>query len=131
MIILDTNVISELMHVNPAPKVVAWLNSQNRESVWITSLTVFEVTFGLELMTAGSKQVALRDSFVNLRRKLEDRIALFDEPAAEETAKLMAARQKSGTPKDLRDTMIAGIVLSRNAGLATRNVAHFSDISAT
>jgi hypothetical protein len=81
-------------------------------------------------MAASSKQAVLRSSFGELRRKLEDRVALFDEAAAEKTAELMATRQKSGTPRDLRDTMIAGIVLANRASLATRNATHFADISA-
>jgi predicted nucleic acid-binding protein len=130
MIILDTNVISELMHAVPDPKVVAWIDRQAGDSIWISSITIFEVTFGLEIMTAGSKQGSLRRSFVELRSKLRDRIAFFDERAAEKTAELMATRQRSSTPRDLRDSMIAGIVLARRATIATRNVTHFADISA-
>jgi hypothetical protein len=111
--------------------VIAWIDSQDRDSIWISSITIFEVTFGLAVMAAGGKQAVLRRSFGELRRKLEDRIALFDEAAAEMTADLMATRQKSGTSRDLRDTMIAGIVLANRASLATRNVTHFADISAT
>jgi predicted nucleic acid-binding protein len=131
MIILDTNVISELMHVAPHANVVEWMDRQPRESIWVTSITIFEITFGIEIMVTGRKQVALHRSFEALRSKLADRVALFDELAAEKTAELMAVRQRSGTPRDLRDTMIAGIVLAHRASLATRNIAHFADISAT
>jgi predicted nucleic acid-binding protein len=131
MTILDTNVISELMHPGPNPKVVAWLDQQQRSSIWITSITIFEVTYGLETMTSGRKQYGLRSEFESLLRKLEERIAQFDEPAARKAADLMALREKKGRPQDLRDTMIAGIVLARQASLATRNVSHFADISAT
>lgn len=131
MIILDTNVISELMHVAPDQTVVSWINNQPRSAIWITTITIFEVTYGLEIMTGGRKQLVLRTSFEGLLQKFEDRIAAFDQPAAQNTAKLMASRQKRGTPRDLRDAMIAGIVLAHSASLATRNVVHFADIHAT
>lgn len=130
MIILDTNVISELMHVAPHENVLEWMDRQSEASIWITSITVFEVTFGIEILTQGRKQSDLRNSFQALRRELGERIALFDESAAERAAELMALRQRVGRPTDLRDTMIAGIVLTHRASLATRNVSHFTDISA-
>jgi len=130
MIILDTNVISELMHVAPHAKVLEWMDRQSEASIWITSITVFEVTLGIEILTQGRKQLDLRSSFQALRGELGDRIAPFDESAAESAAELMASRQRVGRPIDLRDTMIAGIVLTHRAILATRNVSHFTDISA-
>jgi hypothetical protein len=130
MIILDTNVISELMHVAPDPKVVSWMDRQSRSSIWITSITIFEVSYGLEMMVPGRKQLTLRSSFGLLLNKLEERIALFDQSAAQKAADLMALRQKKGRPRDLRDTMIAGIVIAKQAALATRNTSHFDDISA-
>jgi predicted nucleic acid-binding protein len=131
MIILDTNIISELMHVAPDANVVRWMDRQSEASVWVSSITVFEVTFGIEILTLGRKQSALRDSFQALRQELGERIALFDESAADRAAELMASRQRLGRSRDLRDTMIAGIVLARHASLATRNVTHFADIGAT
>lgn len=131
MIILDTNVISELMHVSPDQNVVSWINGQPRNTIWLTTITIFEVTYGLEIMTLGRKQLGLRTSFDGLLKKFEDRIAVLDEPSARSAAELMASRQKSATPRDLRDTMIAGIVLAHHASLATRNVTHFADIDAT
>jgi hypothetical protein len=100
------------------------------DSIWITSITIFEVTFGLAMMAHGQKHLTLQRSFEALRSKLEGRVFLFDESAAEKTANLMADRQRRGTPRDLRDTMIAGIVLAHQGTLATRNPGHFSDISA-
>src|SRR3974377_1753771 len=101
MIILDTNVISELMHVAPHAKVLAWMDRQSEASIWITSITVFEVTLGIEILTQGRKQLDLRSSFQALRGELGDRIAPFDESAAESAAELMASRQRVGRPIDL------------------------------
>jgi toxin FitB len=82
-------------------------------------------------MAAGRKRSALLEEMEFFLERIENRIAPFDEAAAKLSAELMASRQRKGTPRDLRDTMIAGIVLARHASLATRNTSHFSDISAT
>jgi predicted nucleic acid-binding protein len=131
MIILDTNVISELMHVSPDPNVLLWMDRQSRSSLWVTSISIFEVIFGLEIMASGPKQIVLRNAFEALLNKFADRIAQFDQSSALRAAELMASRQRKGLPRDLRDTMIAGIVLARHASLATRNVTHFADLAAT
>jgi toxin FitB len=130
MIILDTNVLSALMHPIPDIQVSTWLDRQSRSSVWITSITVFEIRFGLQIMPSSRKQAGLLDRLQLLLEKIEHRIAPFDDAAAQLAAELMASRQKKGMARDLRDTMIASIVLSCHASLATRNTAHFSDISA-
>ncbi|HET8827582.1 MAG TPA: type II toxin-antitoxin system VapC family toxin [Terriglobales bacterium] len=129
MIILDTNVLSALMRTAPEPKVVAWLDNQPQESVWITSITVLEVRFGLEILPASKKRTALFRTFNSLLDTIGHRIAGFDAAAAESAADLMARRRKAGRPVELRDTMIAGIALARRASLATRNVSHFADAS--
>ncbi len=128
MIILDTNVISSLMH-EPADKaVLRWLDQQPRTSVWITAITMLEIRFGLEVMAKGRRKLAREEAFSRLiDEKLERRIASFDAAAARETAVLMSSRQRRGEPRDLRDSMIAGIALARRAALATHNVKHFDD----
>lgn len=130
MIILDTNVLSALMSRTADQEVMGWLDRQPRTSVWTTSVTVFEVRFGLETMPLGKRRARLIRTFeLVLERKIEGRIASFDAAAALEAAALMAARHKKGRPVDLRDTMIAGIVLACRARLATRNTSHFDDLS--
>jgi toxin FitB len=128
MIILDTNIISSLMR-EPADKVVLdWLDQQPRTSVWVTSITMLEIHFGLEIVTDGRRKTARAKAFRQLiEGTLERRIAHFDAAAAQETAVLMGARQRRGEPRDLRDSMIAGIALARRAVLATHNVKHFND----
>src|SRR6185312_8726426 len=129
MIILDTNVLSALMQQAPGPNVLAWLDQQPRSSVWTTAITVLEIRFGLQIMAAGKRRTLLMQGFDVLLEKIGQRIAPFDDAAAQQAANLMAARQKRGRPGDLRDTMIAGIVLAQHATLATRNTSHFEDIS--
>ena len=129
MIILDTNVLSALMRHSPEPAVVAWMDRQPRTSLWTTSVTVLEVRFGLQILPGGKRRSALMQAFDSLLEKIGGRVAGFDLEAAEQAGDLMASRHKKGRPVELRDTMIAGIVLSRHATLATRNVQHFQDAS--
>jgi toxin FitB len=130
MIVLDSNVLSELMRPSPEPRVIAWLDRQAPASIWTTSVTVFEIRFGLHLMPAGKRRALYLEGFEKLLEGLDHRIAPFDTEAAEHASALMAARKLQGRPRELRDTMIAGIVLSRRFILATRNIAHFQDVSA-
>jgi hypothetical protein len=130
MIILDTNVLSALMSRIPERHVIAWLDKQPRISIWTTSVTVLEIRFGLQIMPAGKRRAALVEAFENvLADVIERRIAPFDAAAAQQAADLMAVRHSRGRPVELRDTMIAGIVLACHATLATRNRAHFEDLS--
>src|ERR1700681_985818 len=129
MIILDTNVLSALMREVPETLVVAWLDRQAAESVWITSITLFEARLGLALLPKGRRQRTLEAAFAHLLKEdLENRVLDFDSAAAIEAASLAAERQKAGRPVDMRDTQIAGIALARRATLATRNVRHFGDL---
>ena len=130
MIILDTNVLSALMRSAPDLAVVAWLDRQAPESLWITSITVFEARFGLALLAPGRRRRALERSFaLVVEEDLENRVLDFDQAAATAAAGLAAARQQAGRPADLRDTQIAGIAIARRATLATRDVHHFVDLT--
>ena len=131
MTVLDTNVVSALMNDPPEDKVVVWLDRQARNSIWTTSITVLEIRSGLQVMPAGKRQVKLSEIFERILDSIDRRIAVFDEDAARLAANLTALRRKKGRGGELRDTMIAGIVLSHRASLATRNVTHFADIPAT
>ena len=129
MIVLDTNVLSALMRTAPDPPVVVWLDRQPAESVWITSITVFETRLGLAVLPQGRRKRALEAAFQQLLEDdLENRVLDFDAAAATSAASLAAERQRRGRPVDLRDTQIAGIALARRATLATRNVRHFADL---
>jgi toxin FitB len=130
MIIVDTNIISELMRLEPAAAVVDWFNSANPDMLWTSSVVTMEVRFGLEAMPAGKRRSALTNAFEEmLELMFAERILDFDETASRTTASLMARRKQAGITIDLRDSMIAGTVLSRRAVLATRNVRHFTDVA--
>jgi len=129
VIVLDTNVLSALMRTRPDPAVVAWLDGQPTQSIWISSITLFETRFGLALLPTGARRASLEEQFLRLLQEdLDGRILAFDGPAAREAAALAASRQRSGRPVDMRDTFIAGVVLARKATLATRNTRHFDDL---
>ena len=130
MIILDTNILSALMRTRPEAAVVSWLDRLPAESVWITSITLFETRFGVALLPAGKRRRNLEAAFAQLLKEdLENRVLDFDSAAAAEAASLAATRQKAGRAVDMRDTQIAGIALARRATLATRNVRHFADLN--
>ncbi|HEV2381450.1 MAG TPA: type II toxin-antitoxin system VapC family toxin [Terriglobia bacterium] len=130
MIILDTNVLSALMSRVQDGKVIDWLDRQPRTSIWTTSVTILEIRFGLQVLPAGKRRAGLMRAFeIVLVDKIGGRIAFFDTAAAQQAADLMASRHRQGRPRELRDTMIAGIVLASRATLATRNVSHFADLT--
>jgi predicted nucleic acid-binding protein len=127
MIVLDSDVLSALMREDSI--VAAWLDRQPVSSVWTTTITIFEIRFGLYAMPASRRRVVAEAAFDEvLERDLARRVLPFDYRAADEAAQLMALRSKEGRMKESRDTMIAGIALASNATLATRNVRHFDDL---
>ena len=130
MIILDTNVLSALMRQAADKNVVAWLDKQPRTSIWTTSVTVLEIRFRLQILPAGKRRSLLVEAFETvLTDEMGRRVAPFDTAAAQYAGELMASRHKKGRPVELRDTMIAGIVLACHATLATRNPTHFEGLS--
>ena len=129
MIVLDTNVLSALMRTTPDAVVVEWLDRQPADSVWITSITVFEARFGLALLPKGKRRSSLEQSFDRmLTEDLSSRVLTLDEMAAVTAAHIAAERQRAGRTADLRDTLIAGIAQARRATIATRNTRHFDGL---
>ena len=132
MIVLDTNILSALMRKVPETPVVKWLDAQPAASVWITAVTLMEIRFGLLTMPKGRRQNALISAFeLMLKTMIEGRIASFDAEAGIHAADLMAQRKRKGRPVEVRDTIIAGIVLANRGTLATRNTQHFADLPLT
>jgi len=130
MIILDTNVLSALMHEFPDPVVLDWLDRQPDSSIWTTTVSLMELRYGLNILPLGRRRQRMSEELGGvLREEIEGRYVPFDIPAAEQAAELMAMRKQKGRPVDFRDTMIAGITLATRATLATRNIAHFEDLS--
>jgi toxin FitB len=130
MIVLDTNVLSALMCQSPDKQVIDWLDKQPRSSIWTTSVTILEIRFELQILPVGKRRSALIQAFDKaLLDKIERRVAPFDTIAAQQAGDLVALWHKKGRVGELRDSMIAGIVLACHATLATRNISHFEDLS--
>ena len=126
MILLDTNVMSALMQHEPDPAVVAWLDRQPPESVWTTSVTVFEVRFGIDLLATGRRRRQLEEAFVKaIEEDFNGRVLPFDLAAAQTAGTMAAAQRRAGRPIEIRDLQIASIARVRKATLATRNLRHF------
>jgi predicted nucleic acid-binding protein len=114
----------------PDEDVLSWLDRQPESSIWTTTITLMELRYGVQSMPPGRRQEQMhRELEALLREEIEGRYAIFDIPAAEQAAELMAQRRLKGRPMDHRDTMIAGIALATRATLATRNTSHFADLS--
>jgi toxin FitB len=130
VILLDTNVVSALMQRDADPAVVSWLDDQPAESVWTTSITVFEVRTGLELLEPGRRRRDLEQAFDQLLvEELAGRVQSFDQPAALAAGSIAANQQRAGRSLEVRDIQIAGIAAARKATLATRNVRHFDGLA--
>lgn len=129
MIVLDTNVVSAMMRRNIDTKIRDWLDSLPAESIWVTAITIFEVRFGIEVLAKGRRRQQLEDDFVQtIAEDFQGRVLDLDQAAADAAASLCAQRRLRGRPIEMRDTLIAGIVVSRRAELATRNLRHFDDL---
>jgi toxin FitB len=129
VILLDTSVLSGLMRRHPDENVVSWLDTQPAESVWTTSITVFEVQTGLQLLARGKRRRQLEEAFgLLLSDELEGRVQPFDQPAALVAGIIAAERQRAGKSLHVRDVQIAGIARARRATLATRNLRHFQEL---
>lgn len=126
MILLDTNVVSELMRPVPAPAVQRWLDKQDAASLATTTITVAELGAGLALLPAGAKQQDLRARAASLiSQGFGDRIFGFDLDAASAYGGLLAQRRRMGRAPSGFDMLIAAIAHARGMAVATRNVADF------
>lgn len=122
MIILDTNVISELLRPAPEPKVEQWLSAQDGLNVYLTSISEAELRYGLAIMGNGKRRAALVDAVDSiLREDLAGRILPFDSAAAQSYAAISAVRRSAGRPIAQADCQIASIAHTRGASVATRN----------
>ncbi|WEV69630.1 type II toxin-antitoxin system VapC family toxin [Bifidobacterium sp. ESL0775] len=127
MIILDTNVISELYKRKPNANVVNWIKQQPESSLRLSSITAAELLYGLGLMPNGKKKQDLARLISLTLLKYNGRISPFDSNAAIMYAEIAAQRKHAGHNVGICDTQIAGIAKSRETAIATRNVKDFAD----
>jgi len=127
MIILDTNVLSELIKLQGSTVVRNWVSRQPVTSLFTTTITQAEILYGIAILPDGKRKYELYQAATLMF--VEDfvgRVLPFDEPAAVAFANISAQRRVSGTPISQADAQIAAICYSRNATIATRNVADFA-----
>jgi toxin FitB len=129
MILVDTNVLSAMMRVAVEPAVERWFDAQPSESVWTTTITIFEIRFSLALLAPGRQRDRLYHAFDRaIDEILGGRVLAFDRTAAETAAAIAARQRQIGRPVEIRDVQIAGVAAARKATLATRNTRHFENL---
>ncbi|KAA8825753.1 type II toxin-antitoxin system VapC family toxin [Bifidobacterium reuteri] len=125
MIILDTNVISEIVKKQPDEHVANWLRNQDASNLATTTITVAELLAGIRRMPEGKRQ-KYTDATVKLAlMTLEDRTFAFDTEAASDYARILVEREHRGKPTSIQDAMIAATACSWGAAVATRNIKDF------
>ncbi|MGD9895648.1 MAG: type II toxin-antitoxin system VapC family toxin [Candidatus Methylacidiphilaceae bacterium] len=125
MIVLDTNVVSEAMKAEPNPAVRAWLDDQVAETLYLSSITLAELLFGIGALPSGRRKDALTQMLDGLLELFEDRVLTFDTDAARHYAELAVAARAAGKGFSAPDGYIAAIANSRGFTVATRDIAPF------
>lgn len=125
MIVLDTNVVSEVMRPQPHPGVVAWLDQQAAQTLYLTSITLAELWFGIGAMPAGRRKEALSRTLDSLLPLFEGRILAFDTDSASHYAQRAVQARAAGHGLPTPDGYIAAIATARGFSVATRDVAPF------
>ena len=129
MIVLDTNVVSELMRDSPQQTVRAWFRAQPASSLFVTTVTEAEILTGIALLPDGRRRRELSEAATRVFATLfAGRILVFDSDAANIYAEIFAQRHAAGRPISQADCQIAAIARSREAAIATRNVTDFEGI---
>src|SRR6266566_2435357 len=128
MVVLDTNVLSELMKQAPAARVVQWVASHPATSLFTTSITYAEIAHGIMLLPAGRRRSAIETAAeVMFKEEFAGRLLPFDYHAAPHYAQIAAVRQRRGRPISHFDAQIAAIARTAGAIVATRNVNDFEE----
>ena len=128
MIILDTNVFSELLRARPAPRVLSWVDGQAQDTLFATSITEAEILTGIAILPDGRRRDRLTVAANRLFGELfQDRVWPFDRGAAHSYAAIVAGRRAGGRSVSQFDCQIAAIARSRRMALATRNIRDFEE----
>jgi toxin FitB len=127
VIVLDTNVVSELMRKAPEPRVVSWVDRVSASDVLVTAVTAAKLMYGVARLPDGRRKREHIKVEGLLSEDFQDQILPFDAPAATHYAEIVASRERAGRPISMADAQIAAICRNWSAGLATRNVDDFVD----
>ena len=126
MIVLDTNVVSELLRPSPAKEVEAWLSAQDGAEVYFTAVGEAELRHGVAILPAGKRRTALAKAIEGiLEEDFRDRVLPFDRAAASAYAAIAAKRRAAGRPISQFDCQIAAIASAHEAAVATRNTGDY------
>jgi toxin FitB len=129
MIVLDTNIVSELYKPKPHQSVITWLDLQPNEQLYLCTPVLAELRFGAERLDAGRRKDFLSTAIDRLENELyRDRILDFDRASAAAYGRIAAARRYAGKTMQQMDCFIAAIASANGAALATRNISHFSGL---
>ena len=124
MILLDTNVLSELTKPVPSDKVVAWL-TQTEPALAIPTIAIAEMAYGIEKLTEGKRRERLSAALQRLAESFDDRLLPFDLAAAWAYGDILAVARRAGRPMSVPDAAIAAIAKAYDCALATRNIKDF------
>ncbi|MBC6449300.1 type II toxin-antitoxin system VapC family toxin [Actinokineospora xionganensis] len=128
MIVLDTNVVSELMRNEPDERVVEWVDHYPADDVFVTAVTAAELLYGVERLPDGRRKSSLMVKVAELLAEdFQGQVLPFGIAAAAHYAQISAARERGGRPITMVDAQIAAVCLHHNAHLATRNTKDFID----
>lgn len=128
MILVDTNVISEVMKVSPSDAVINWLNVQKSSDLYLSTITIGEVEYGLRILPVGKRGLRLKERFQHfVSLAFAQRILAYDETAARTYGELMGHRKEIGRPMSIADGQIAAIAIADGLMVATRNTEDFKD----
>ncbi len=126
MILVDTNVISEIMKVSPSETVVDWLNDQKSANLYISAVTIGEIEYGLRILPSGKRQLQLRERFERfVAQAFAHRLITYDEVAAQYYGDIMGYRKEIGRPMNVPDGQIAATAKANGLAVATRNISDF------
>lgn len=128
MILLDTNILSELMKSRPQTEVLSWFARQENHTLFTTTISIAEISYGLHVLPESHRRNVLENAFKRaVQFAFRHRILPFDETAAEQYGKIMANRKVMGRPLGVPDGQIAAIAYSQKMHLATRNLRDFQE----
>ena len=128
MMLLDTNVLSELMKTTPDPAVIQWLDAQPSFTLFISSVTKAEIELGVALLPKGKRKNALNDAAQAMFMEFDQRCLIFGCSESTRYAQIVAENSRSGRPITVEDAQIAAIALNYGYQLVTRNVRDFFSI---
>ncbi len=125
MILLDTNVLSELMRPHPNANVVDWVNDQPTQTLFISTITIAEIELGIALLPDSRRKQDLEHAAKQSFKLFGERCLSFNQAAAHQYAKLVSERKQIGRPISVEDALIAAIAFANGLHLATRNIKDF------